>query len=66
MDFDEKARIRIEHWIEHNDHHLEDYEQFANQLEDAGKLESARSIREMADFTQKSTACLRKALEALN
>jgi len=66
MEFKEKARIRLEHWIDHNEHHLEDYEQFASELEDAGKLDSARSIREMMDLTAKSTACLKKALEALD
>ena len=65
MDFEEKARIRLEHWIEHNDHHREDYELFADQLEDAGKVESARHIREMMELTEKSTACLRRALETL-
>lgn len=66
MEFNEKARIRLEHWIDHNEHHLEDYEQFADQLEDAGKIESARSIREMMELTTKSTSCLKKALEALD
>ena len=66
MEFEEKARIRLEHWIDHSEHHLEDYEQFADELEKAGKIESARSIREMADLTAKSTACLKKALEALH
>jgi len=66
MEFEEKARIRLEHWIDHSEHHLEDYEQFADELEKAGKIASARSIREMADLTAKSTACLKEALEALH
>jgi ferric-dicitrate binding protein FerR (iron transport regulator) len=65
MEFEEKARIRLEHWIDHNDHHQEDYERFADELENAGKVESARAIREMAELTAKSTACLRNALDAL-
>ncbi len=66
MDFNEKARIRLEHWIDHNEHHLEDYEQFANELEGAGRIESARSIREMMDLTRKSTTCLKNALDTLD
>ncbi len=65
MDFIEKARIRLENWITHNDHHLEGYEMFAEQLEDAGKNESSEHVREMIEMTVKSSECLRKALKAL-
>ena len=65
MDFVEKSRVRIEHWIHHNDHHLEDYDAFAKELESAGKAESARQIREMILHSARSTDCLRKALLAL-
>lgn len=65
MDFIEKARIRFEHWITHNDHHQEEYEMFAEQLETAGKKESLEHFREMIEMTAKSSECLRKALNAL-
>lgn len=66
MDFVEKARIRLEHWITHSDHHYEEYAMFAEQLEEAGKNESAKQIREMAELSSRSTDCLRKALKALD
>ncbi|MBW1935595.1 MAG: hypothetical protein JRI79_12895 [Deltaproteobacteria bacterium] len=65
MEFAEKARLRLEHWITHNDHHLEEYEMFADQLEEAGRIESARHVREMIELTAKSTESLRRALKAL-
>ena len=65
MEFTEKAKIRLEHWIDHNEHHQEEYEMFCEQLEEAGKLESARAIREMIELTDRSTAMLKKALENL-
>jgi len=65
MEFTEKARMKLEHWITHNEHHQEDYENFAHQLEEAGKAESARYLKEMMELTTRSTACLKKALEAL-
>lgn len=65
MDLVEKSKIRLEHWITHNDHHQEEYEMFAEQLEDANKNESAKYIREMVELNSKSNECLRKALEAL-
>jgi len=65
MDSVDKAKIRLEHWISHNEHHSEDYEGFIKELEKAGKAESARCIREMLDLSSKSTECLKKALKAL-
>ena len=65
MEYVEKAKIRLEHWITHNDHHQEEYEMFADQLGEMGKTESAGYIREMAELTLKSTECLKKALKAL-
>ena len=65
MESIEKAKVRIEHWIHHNEHHGEDYEMFAEQLEEVGKNKSAEYIREMIDLASKSSDCLKKALEAL-
>ncbi len=65
MDFIEKARIRIEHWIKHNEDHLQEYEVFAEQLEEAGKKGSSEYVREMIELTKKSNECLRNALKTL-
>lgn len=65
MDFVEKARVRLNHWLGHNEGHQEEYEKFAAQLEEAGKTESAQQVREMAALSRKSDECLRKALTAL-
>ena len=66
MDFLEKAKIRLEHWVEHSDHHIEDYTSFADQLDQEGKAESAAYIREMIELNKKSTECLKNALNALD
>jgi len=65
MDITQKARIRIEHWIKHNEDHLHEYQAFARELETAGKNESARYIREMAALMAESTGHLGKALRFL-
>jgi len=65
MDFLEKAKMRLEHWITHSDHHQEEYSMFAEQLEEAGKIESAKYLREMIDLSSRSTDCLRRALKFL-
>ena len=65
MDSLEKAKIRITNWMHHNEHHQEEYELFADQLEKEGKAESARHIRDMAALTAKTNECLKKALQGL-
>jgi hypothetical protein len=65
MDFDEKARIRMEHWLSHSDQHQQEYEKFADELEQAGKADSAAAVRGMAALEARSAEYLRKALEAL-
>jgi hypothetical protein len=65
MDFDEKAGIRIGHWIAHNESHLKEYEAFALELETAGKSESASCIREMTVLILQGNECLRRALKAM-
>ena len=65
MDFIEKAAVRLNHWIAHNDSHQEEYERFAAELEEVGKKASARQIREMVALSKSSNECLRRALDAL-
>ena len=65
MDFQEKAKIRIEHWMSHNDSHVKEYEEFANELEKEGKKACANHIKEMIDLTVKSNEALKKAIGAL-
>ena len=65
MDFMEKAKMRIQQWVKHNKDYIEEYELFAGQLEPAGKLESARYIREMTALMAESNDCLAKALRLL-
>ncbi len=66
METIEKAKIRLEHWISHSVHHQEEYEIFMEQLQEAGKTESAEQIGKMIALTEKTTECLKKALEGLD
>ncbi len=66
MELQEKARIRIEHWLNHNKSHVEDYQKFAEQLEEARMQPCAGYIREMIAWTAKSNDCLQEALDALS
>jgi hypothetical protein len=66
MEFQEKAKIRIQHWLAHNEGHLSDYEEFAGQMETAGFKTSARHIREMIAWAAKSNNSMREALNSLS
>jgi len=61
MNLLEKAGIRIDHWISHNENHLKEYEAFADELDAAGKSESARHVRKTAALTAEGNQCLRQA-----
>lgn len=60
-----KARIRLEHWIAHNDHHESEYGLFAEDLEKAGFDTAAAEIRRMIQLNAGCNDCLRKALADL-
>ena len=66
MDNIEKARIRMEKWISHHEHHLKDYKTFAAELREYGEIRSAANILEMVELMSKSQDCLRNALKALD
>jgi hypothetical protein len=66
VEFSEKARIRIEHWLKHNEGHLKDYREFAEELEAAGNSTGAGHIREMMLWTIESNQSLNAALDALD
>ncbi len=61
----ERAKIRLEHWITHNEHHESEYLQFAQDLEQAGFDTAAAEVKQMVEFNARSNDCLRKALAAL-
>jgi hypothetical protein len=65
VDFVERAQVRLNHWIAHNEDHQEEYEKLAAELDEAGKRASALRIREMVELSKRSSECLRKALTAL-
>lgn len=65
MEFNEKAKIRIQKWIHHNIEHEKDYEEFAIELEKADLKRSAEFIKEMIEYSKKQTQALKNALKAI-
>jgi hypothetical protein len=66
MNFQERAKIRMEHWVSHDQEHLAEYLEFAQQLNLAGLSESAAAIQEMAGCMAQGMDCLQRALAALD
>jgi ferric-dicitrate binding protein FerR (iron transport regulator) len=65
MDDLEKAKSRMQSWLQHNKEHQEEFEKLARRLEEAGQQETADYIREIVQLTARSSQCLRNALDAL-
>ena len=62
MEFREKARLRIEHWMKQSADHVREYSKFADELENSGYSDAADNIREIATITSKCDHCLKNAL----
>ena len=61
----QRAAVRIEHWIGHNENHLRAYEEFAGELVAQNANACANEIRALVELTRQSTDRLRRALAAL-
>ena len=55
----------IEHWIEHNNSHIESFNSWAEEIEQADFAQSAKSIKLAAQKMNESNEYLKSALEEL-
>ncbi len=65
MDEAQKARIRLEHWINHNCDHLKGYLEVSNSLDSIGLSLIGDKIRNAVEYIDKANDEFRKALEQL-
>ncbi len=66
MDQKEKLSVVIEHWIEHNENHREEYKKWAQTAGDLG-LDSVRAeIEEAVEKLSQSNKHLERALKAIS
>jgi hypothetical protein len=66
MDFHEKAKIRLEHWVAHDQGHLTEYKAFAQELSDAGLAQSAEAINDLVGSVENGIDCMQRALAGLD
>lgn len=65
MDEAQKARIRLEHWINHNCEHLRGYLEVSNSLDTIGMTSIGDRIRNAVEYIDRANDEFRKALDQL-
>ncbi len=66
MEFNEKARIRLEHWLKHNKEHEEEYKKFRDELLSAGKTKSAKLMDSIIEYVFRCSKLFEEAIDGLN
>ena len=62
----EKLKILLDHWIEHNKEHGEEFREWAEKAREVGKVVVHEDMLRAAGHMDKASESLRKALEELN
>ena len=65
MTVEERLRILVDHWIEHNASHGEEFGKWAARAEEAGLQAIAKEITAATQCLEESTGRLREALVLL-
>jgi hypothetical protein len=61
LSFSEKLIRLLDHWIQHNDHHAEDYRQWAQDARENGQTEVADLLESAIELTGSISDRLREA-----
>jgi rubrerythrin len=65
LTFQAKLKIRLDHWIQHNDDHTDGYREWARQAAAADLTAVARLLEEVADMSAAMSEKFKQALQAL-
>jgi len=65
LSFEEKLSTLFQHWIAHNNSHLETYTSWAQKAEKEKMTQTAALLNETADVSSRITEILEKALKSL-
>ena len=57
----EKLSVLLPHWLHHNNHHIQDQEQWIKKSQDAGLIEVADELRRALDHYQKANQHIAQA-----
>ncbi len=62
MNIKDKVKIRVEHWLEHNERHYEEYLNFVKELEEQGLEKEKEVIKKVADLTKQISSLFKEIL----
>jgi hypothetical protein len=62
----EKLRILLDHWIEHNKEHGDEFREWAEKARDLGEAVVQQDMLDAAQYMDKASDSLVKALEELD
>ncbi|GAB6888549.1 hypothetical protein JCM13304A_20480 [Desulfothermus okinawensis JCM 13304] len=65
MEYIEKVRKRLEHWMEHNEKHMEEYKKLAEELKSNGLDSAAHYIMNLVKHTENMNREIEEALKNL-
>lgn len=65
LTFTEKMAKLLDHWIQHNDHHAEDYRQWAQEARQNNQAVVAEQLESAAELTETISDRFRKAAETV-
>lgn len=66
LSFADKLIKLLDHWIQHNDHHAEDYRKWAGEARENGQAPVADQLDAAADLTDAISARFRDAGDKVN
>ena len=61
LSFSEKLVKLLDHWVQHNDHHAEDYRKWARDAREKGQMEVAELLDSAAELTDTISGRFREA-----
>jgi hypothetical protein len=61
MSFSEKLTKLLDHWVQHNDHHAQDYRKWAQDARENGQIAVADLLDSAAEMTASISDRLREA-----
>ena len=65
MSLEEKLSTLLNHWIAHNNSHLDTYRSWAEKAENAALADVAARLKETAEISEKITKTLEAALKSI-
>ncbi len=61
----EKLKHLLEHWIDHNESHVKNYEEWALKMDNSGENKLSEILKQIAEESKKLEGLFKKAIEII-